>query len=68
MPYHQIVTFGSPIWGTRRSYYRNPANAIRDARTLSGGTLTNVRVVECVSRTDALAADISGRRPVVWSR
>lgn len=68
MPYFQIVTFGSPIWGTRRNYYRNPDNAIRDARTLSGGTLTNVQVVKCVSRADALAADISEYRPVVWSR
>jgi len=68
MPYFQIVTFGTPIWGTRRSFYRNPDNAVRDARTLSGGSLTSVRVVKCSSRADALDADISDARPVIWSR
>jgi hypothetical protein len=68
MTYFQIVTFGTPIWGTRRSYYTNPDNAIRDARTLSGGSLTSVRVVKCLSRADALDADISEDRPVIWSR
>ena len=69
MTYYQIVTFGSPSWGTRRSFYRNPDNAIRDARTLSGGSLTSVRVVKCLSRADAIDADISDDdRPVIWSR
>jgi hypothetical protein len=53
MPYFQIVTFGTPIWGTRRSFYRSFDNAVRDARTLSGGSLTSVRVVGCSSRADA---------------
>jgi hypothetical protein len=30
--------------------------------------MTNVRVVECSSRADALGADISQARPVVWER
>ena len=68
MPYFQIVTFGTPIWGTRRSYYRSFENAVRDARTLSGGSLTSVRVVGCSSRADALDADISDDRRVLWSR
>ena len=68
MPYFQIVTFGTPIWGTRRSYYRSFENAVRDARTLSGGSLTSVRVVGCSSRADAIDADISDDRRVLWSR
>jgi len=68
MPYFQIVTFGTPIWGTRRSFYRSFENAVRDARTLSGGSLTSVRVVGCSSRADALDADISDDRRVLWSR
>ena len=68
MTYFQIVTFGTPIWGSRRSFYRNPDNAVRDARTLSGGSMTNVRVVKCSSRADALDADISEYRLVIWER
>ena len=68
MPYFQIVTFGTLIWGTRRSFYRSFDNAVRDARTLSGGSLTSVRVVGCSSRADAIDADISDDRPVLWSR
>ena len=66
--HYQIVTFGSPTYGQRRSFYRNADNAIRDARTLGGGSLQTVRVVECSSRADALDADISDSRPVLWSR
>jgi hypothetical protein len=66
--YFQIVTFGSPTYGTRRSYYRNADNAVRDAQTLGGGSMTTVRVVECSSRADALDACISESRPVVWGR
>ena len=66
--HYQIVTFGSPTYGQRRSFYRNADNAIRDARTLGGGSLQTVRVVECSSRADALDADISEARPVLWSR
>lgn len=68
MTYYQIVTFGSPTSGNSRSYYTNPDNAVRDAKTLRGGTMTNVRVVECSSRADALDADISQPRPVFWQR
>lgn len=68
MTYFQIVTFGTPIWGSRRSFYRSLDSAVRDARTLSGGSLTSVRVVKCSSQADALDADISDDRPVIWSR
>ena len=66
--YYQIVTFGSPTYGTRANYYRSEIRAIRDARTLGGGSLSNVRVVACSSRADALDADISDIRPVIWQR
>ena len=68
MTYYQIVTFGSPSHGSRRSYYTSLDRAIDDARSLRGGSLTNVRIVECSSRQDALDADISQARPVVWER
>ena len=66
--YYQIVTFGSPGYGRRASYYRNPDRAIRDAAELGGGSLQTVRVVVCSSRRDALEADISDARPVIWQR
>ncbi len=68
MPYYQIVTFGSPSYGSRRAFYRSFDSAVSDARTLGGGSLTSVRVVGCSSRADALDADISDDRPVIWSR
>jgi hypothetical protein len=68
MPYFQIVTFGTPIWGTRRAFYRSFDSAVSDARTLGGGSLTSVRVVGCSSRADAIDADISDDRRVLWSR
>ena len=68
MTYYQIVTFGSPSCGSRRSYYTSLDRAIDDARSLRGGSLTNVRIVECCNRQDAIDADISQVRPVVWER
>lgn len=68
MTYYAIVTFGAPTMGTRRSYYTNLKRAIADARSLGGGTMSNVRIVECSSRQDALDADISQARDVVWQR
>jgi hypothetical protein len=69
MTHFQIVTFGWPTYGNRASYYRSEERAIRDAKTLGGGSMTNIRVVECSSRADALDACISeGHRPVVWQR
>jgi hypothetical protein len=65
--HYQIVTFGSPSYGRRRSFYRSAESAIRDARTLGGGSLQTVRVVECSSKADALDADISDSRPVLWT-
>jgi hypothetical protein len=62
-----IVTFGSPTYGTRKGFYRSAEAAIRDARTLGGGSLQSVRVVACDSVAQARAADISDARPVVWS-
>ena len=67
-PYYQIVTFGSPTYGEWRSYYRSVDRAISDAKTLGGGSLTNVRVVGCQTRKEALNADIAGPHPVVWTR
>jgi len=67
-PYFAIVTFGSPSYGTARTYYRSLASAIGHAETLGGGSLTNVRVVGARSRKQALDADISGGLPVLWSR
>lgn len=66
--YYSIVTFGSPTYGTRRRYYRSLACAMRDARTLGGGTLSTVRVVRAETRQQAIDADISGRLPVVYQR
>ena len=65
--YYSIVTFGSASYGTRRSYYRSLASAMRDARTLGGGTLSTVRVVGAETRKQAIDADISGCLPVVAS-
>ena len=65
--YYSIVTFGSYSYGTRRSYYRSLACAMRDARTLGGGTLSTVRIVGANTRQQAVDADISGRLPVVAS-
>lgn len=66
--YYQIVTFGSPSYGRRASFYRNADRAIRDAADLGGGSLQTVRVVVCKSRRDALEADISEARPVIYNR
>lgn len=64
-PYYQIVTFGRPSYGDRRSYYRNLDRARDDAASLGGGSLTTVRIVGCQTRAEALDADISGSLPVV---
>ena len=65
--YFAIVTFGSETYGRRRSFYRNQARAIADARTLGGGSLSTVRVLECPDRATALDADISDSNlPAVW--
>ncbi len=68
MMHFQVVTFGTPTYGDRRSFYRSVDSAVRDAQTLGGGSLQTVRVVECSSRADALDADISDNRSVLWSR
>lgn len=70
-PYYQIVTFGSPAYGNRKSYYRKLEPAIRDAATLSGGSLQNVRVVGCNTPSQARTADIGDPttyEQTVWSR
>jgi len=64
-PYYQIVTFGKPSFGSRKSYYRSLYRARSDARTLRGGSLTNARIVGCQTRAEALGADISDSFPVV---
>jgi hypothetical protein len=67
-PYYQIVTFGRPTYGERRGYYRSADRAIRDARTLGGGSLQAVRVVACSSLADAYDADISdSHRHIVYA-
>lgn len=66
--YYAIVTFGSPSYGDRKSFYRSQEAAIRDARTLGGGSLQTVRVVSCETAAKAKAADISEAHPVVWTR
>lgn len=62
-----IVTFGSPAYGTRKSFYWSQDAAIRDARTLGGGSVQMVRVVACETVAQAKSADISDRLPVVWT-
>lgn len=66
MIHYAIVTFGSPSYGQRRSYYTSRKRAIDDARTLGGGSLQTVRVVQCKTRKEAIDADISDAYPVVW--
>ena len=67
-PYYAIVTFGAPTIGRIRSYYRSLETAERDAKELSGGTMTTCRIVGCDTRQQAIDANIAGRRPVVWQR
>lgn len=68
MTHYSIVTFGRSTYGSARAYYTSAARAIADAKTLGGGSLTTVRVVECATRQEAINADISGGHSVVWSR
>lgn len=65
---YSIVTFGYYTFGQRRSYYRSVMRARADARTLGGGSLSTVRIVECPSVKEAKSADISDEYPVVWTR
>lgn len=64
-PFYAIVTFGSPGVGTWKPVYTSLAEAIRDLRTLRGGSMTSARVVGCKSRSEAVEADISGNYPVL---
>ena len=68
--YYVIVCFGSPSRGRIRSYYRSLASARRDAACVGGGTCTNIRILECDSIADAIAADIGGGpgRVVEWGQ
>jgi hypothetical protein len=65
--YYSIVTFGSPTYGNRRSYYTSLASARRDLKLLGGGSMTSARIVGCDTRRQALEADISGDLTVVAS-
>ena len=66
--YYAIVTFGAASRGEHRSYYRSIESAKRDLASLSGGSMTSARVVECASRSEAMGASISDGYPVVASR
>lgn len=67
-PYYSIITFGSPTYGDRKSYYTSLASARRDLATLGGGSMSNARIVGCQTRREAIDADISRPLPVVSSR
>jgi len=65
--HYAIVTFGRPTFGRIRSYYTSLESAIIDAKGVKGGSCTAVRILECSTRSEATAADISDRLRVVWS-
>lgn len=66
--YYSIITLGSYNYGTRRRYYRSLVSAMRDARSLGGGSLSTVLVVRAETRQQAIDADISGQLSVVYQR
>lgn len=64
--YYAVVTFGAARYGAVRSFYRSLARAIADAKTLGGGTMTNVRILGCETRKQAVEASIADQYPAVW--
>jgi len=64
-PYYAVVSFGANLFAPRKLYYRSLKSALKDAKSQFGGTVTNVRILGCRSRREALEADISSNLPIV---
>ncbi len=63
--YFAIVTFGSPSYGSCLSFYHSLKSAQKDLASLGGGSMTTARIVGCLTRQDAIDADIADGRLTV---